>query len=194
MRSSSQAIRWRNASASAAANCTPGRWLTMSPSTRPPTSRSGLMPCMPRRKADWKLQWSPRKYAIFHAKPGRPVVIGRGELWWADLPEPVGSAPGYRRPVLIVQNDTFNRSRIATVTVVALTSNVRLLDAPGNVLIPAQASGLPRDSVANVSQVLTVNRDLLTELLRSLSPSLIKQVNEGLRFALDLQHRLSFME
>ena len=114
------------------------------------------------------------------------MVIGRGELWWADLPEPVGSAPGYRRPVLVVQSDTFNRSRVATVTVVALTGNVRLLDAPGNVLIPAHASGLPRDSVANVSQILTVNRDALTERVRSLSPSLMKQVNEGLRFALDV--------
>ena len=114
------------------------------------------------------------------------MVIGRGELWWAHLPEPVGSAPGYRRPVLVVQSDTFNRSRVATVTVVALTGNVRLLDAPGNVLIPAHSSGLPRDSVANVSQILTVNRDALTERVRSLSPSLMKQVNEGLRFALDL--------
>ena len=114
------------------------------------------------------------------------MVIGRGELWWADLPAPAGSAPGYRRPVLVVQSDTFNRSRVATVTVVALTGNVRLLDAPGNVLIPAHASGLPRDSVANVSQILTVNRDALTERVRSLSPSLMKQVNEGLRFALDL--------
>ena len=112
--------------------------------------------------------------------------IGRGEIWWADLPEPQGSAPGYRRPVLILQSDTVNRSRIATVTVVALTGNVRLVDAPGNVLIPAHASGLPRDSVANVTQVLTVNRDVLTERVRGLSPSLVKQVNVGLRFALDL--------
>ncbi len=112
--------------------------------------------------------------------------IGRGEIWWADLPEPQGSAPGYRRPVLVVQSDTVNRSRIATVTVVALTGNVRLVDAPGNVLIPAHASGLSRDSVANVTQVLTVNRDVLTERVRGLSPSLVKQVNVGLRFALDL--------
>ena len=112
--------------------------------------------------------------------------IGRGEIWWADLPEPQGSAPGYRRPVLVVQSDTVNRSRIATVTVVALTGNVRLVDAPGNVLIPAHASGLSRDSVANVTQVLTVNRDVLTERVRGLSPSLVKQVAVGLRFALDL--------
>jgi len=112
--------------------------------------------------------------------------IRRGEIWWADLPEPVGSGPGHRRPVLVVQSDTFNRSRLATVTVVALTGNVRLVDAPGNVLIPAQSSGLPRDSVANVTQVLTVNRDLLTERVRGVSASIVKQVNEGLRFALDL--------
>lgn len=114
------------------------------------------------------------------------MVMGRGDVWWSDLPEPTGSSPGYRRPVLIVQSDTFNRSRIATVTVVVLTGNIRLLDAPGNVLVPAKASGLPRDSVANVSQILTVNRDVLTEQLRTLSPALVKQVNEGLRFALDL--------
>lgn len=112
--------------------------------------------------------------------------IGRGEIWWADLPEPQGSAPGYRRPVLIVQSDTVNRSRLATVTVVALTGNVRLLDAPGNVLIPAHASGLRRDSVVNVTQILTVNRNVLTERVRDVAPSLMKQVNEGLRFALDL--------
>jgi len=112
--------------------------------------------------------------------------IGRGEVWWADLPEPTGSAPGYRRPVLIVQSDTFNRSRISTVTVVALTGNIRLLDAPGNVLISAKASSLPRDSVVNVSQILTVHRDVLTERIRTLSPALLKQVDEGLRFALDL--------
>ena len=114
------------------------------------------------------------------------MVIARGEVWWADLPEPVGSAPGYRRPVLVVQGDTFNRSRMATVTVVALTGNLRLLDAPGNVLIPQHASGLLRDSVANVSQILTVNRDTLTERVVTLPPAIVKQVNEGLRFALDL--------
>ncbi len=114
------------------------------------------------------------------------MVIGRGDIWWADLPTPVGSAPGDRRPVLVMQSDTFNRSRLATVTVIALTSNIRLVDAPGNVLIPAAASGLPRDSVANVTQVLTVNRDLLTSRVRTLPAPLVKQVSEGLRFALDL--------
>lgn len=114
------------------------------------------------------------------------MVIERGEIWWADLPEPTGSAPGYRRPVLVVQSDAFNRSRLATVTVVALTGNVRLVAAPGNVLVPAAASGLPRDSVANVSQLLTVNREILTERVRALAPSLLDQVDDGLRLALGL--------
>jgi len=80
----------------------------------------------------------------------------------------------------------FNRSRIATVAVVALTGNIRLLDAPGNVLVSAKASSLPRDFVVNVSQILTVHRDVLTERIRTLSPALLQQVDEGLRFALDL--------
>ena len=81
----------------------------------------------------------------------------RGEIWWANLPDPVGSEPGYRRPVLIIQDDTFTQSRISTVIVVIVTSNTRLAEAPGNVLLPCEASGLPRDSVANVSQILTID-------------------------------------
>ena len=113
-------------------------------------------------------------------------MIARDEIWWAELPDPVGSAPGYRRPVLVVQSDTFNRSRLATVTVLVLTSNIRLVDAPGNVLIPAHASGLPRDSVANVTQLLTVNRELLTDRVGTLPTPLVRQVNAGLRFVLEL--------
>ena len=114
------------------------------------------------------------------------MEIARGEVWWADLPEPAGSAPGYRRPVLVVQSDAFNRGRLSTVTIVALTGNIRLVDAPGNVLVPARASGLPKDSVANVTQVLTIPRELLTHRVRALSGSIVKQVGEGLRLALDL--------
>lgn len=91
------------------------------------------------------------------------MVISQGEVWWADLGQPVGSAPGFRRPVVIVQNDSFNRSRIATCVVVPLTSNMRWADAPGNVALTAAATGLPKDSVANVSQVFTVDRSQLTE-------------------------------
>ena len=114
------------------------------------------------------------------------ATISRGEVWWADLPDPTGAGPGYRRPVLVVQADAFNRSRIATAIVVVLTSNLRRLDAPGNVLVSARASGLPRDSVANVSQVLTIDRALLTERAGRLVPKVLDQVAEGLRLVLDL--------
>ena len=91
----------------------------------------------------------------------RQVVVERGQVWWADLGEPDGSEPGYKRPVLIVQSDAFNRSRLHTVIAVVLSSNARLVDAPGNVLLPAKVTGLPKDSVANASQVITVDRDFL---------------------------------
>jgi mRNA interferase MazF len=116
----------------------------------------------------------------------QPGELQRGEIWWADLPEPRGSEPGFRRPVLVVQADSFNRSRIQTVIVVVVTGNLELADAPGNVLLPARASGLPRDSVANVSQVLTVDRGYLTELAGTLPGRLQSAVNAGLRSVLQL--------
>ncbi len=112
--------------------------------------------------------------------------IQRGEIWWADLPEPRGSGPGYRRPVLVVQADSFNRSRIQTVIVAAITGNIELADAPGNILLPARSSGLPRDSVVNVSQVLTLDRDLLAEQVGTLPVRLQGFVDAGLRFVLQL--------
>jgi mRNA interferase MazF len=112
--------------------------------------------------------------------------IQRGEVWWADLPEPRRSEPGYRRPVLIIQADSFNRSRIQTVLVAAITSNLGLADAPGNVLLPARSSGLPRDSVVNVSQVLTLDRSFLTEHAGTLPARLQGSVDAGLRLALQL--------
>jgi mRNA interferase MazF len=114
------------------------------------------------------------------------VQLNRGEVWWANLPDAVGSGPGYRRPVLVVQGDAFNRSRLATAIVVVLTSNLRLVEAPGNVLLPARASSLPRDSVANVSQILTIDRELLTERVGHLPTSLLRQVDDGLRTVLEL--------
>ncbi len=114
------------------------------------------------------------------------AAIARGDIWWADLPDPDGSAPGYRRPVLVVQSDAFNRSRLATVTVVILTANLRLVEAPGNVLVPSRVSGLPRDAVGNVSQVLTIDRGRLTERVRRLPPRILAQVDDGLRLALAL--------
>jgi mRNA interferase MazF len=90
-------------------------------------------------------------------------VIAQGEVWWADLPEPVGSGPGFRRPVVVVQSDSLNRSRIATVLCVPLTSNLKWADAPGNVLLPARLTGLAKDSVANVSLLVALDKDLLTQ-------------------------------
>lgn len=113
-------------------------------------------------------------------------MIERGEVWWASLPEPHGSEPGFRRPVLVVQSDAFNRSRIGTAVVVAITSNLRLADAPGNVVLTAAESGLPKDSVANVSQVLTLDRDFLTERAGALPAGSVRLVDDGLRLALGL--------
>ncbi len=112
--------------------------------------------------------------------------IRRGEIWWADLPEPRRSDPGYRRPVLVVQADSFNRSRIQTVIVAVVTSNLDLSEAPGNVLLPAKSVGLPRNSVVNVSQLLTLDRGFLTEQAGMLPPRLLRLVDEGLRTVLQL--------
>ena len=112
--------------------------------------------------------------------------VQRGEIWWADLPEPRGSGPGYRRPVLVVQADSFNRSRIKTVIVAVITGNLELADAPGNILLPVRSSGLPRDSVVNVSQVLTLDRNLLTEHVGALPVRLQGFVDAGLRVVLQL--------
>lgn len=114
------------------------------------------------------------------------MVIERAEVWWADLAEPTGSGPGFRRPVLIVQGGPFNRSRLQTTIAVVLTSNLRLIDAPGNVLVPKQSSGLPKDSVANVSQLVTLDRDFLTERTGKLPARLMAAVDAGLKLVLDL--------
>ncbi len=114
------------------------------------------------------------------------MVIERGEIWWASLPEPVGSRPGYRRPVLVVQSDEFNRSRIATVIALTISSNLRLAQAPGNVMLPRKATGLSKDSVANVSQIVTVDKELLDERIGILPARLLKQVEDGLRMILVL--------
>ena len=90
-------------------------------------------------------------------------MISQGEIWWADLPTPTGSGPGFRRPVVVVQSDALNQSRIATVVCVPLTSNLKWALAPGNVRLSARTTGLPKDSVANVSQLLTLDKELLTK-------------------------------
>lgn len=108
------------------------------------------------------------------------MVVAQGEIWWADLPSPTGSGPGLRRPVMIVQGDGLNFSRIATVVCVPLTSNLRWADAPGNVLLRTRVSGLPKDSVANASQILTVDRSLLTERAGKAPRAVLEEVLAGI--------------
>jgi len=112
--------------------------------------------------------------------------VRRGELWWANLPVPFGSEPGYRRPVLIIQAESFNRSRIRTVLVAVVTRNLALAAAPGNVLLPAECSGLPKDSVLNVSQILTLDRARLQERISKLSGPWMTNVDSGLRLVMSL--------
>jgi mRNA interferase MazF len=112
------------------------------------------------------------------------MVISQAEVWWADLPPPTGSAPGFRRPVVVVQGDALNRSRIATVVCVPLTTNLRWADAPGNVSLSARAAGLPKDSVANVSQIVTVDRGILVERAGKISRSKLELILAGIDIVL----------
>jgi mRNA interferase MazF len=114
------------------------------------------------------------------------MVIKRGEIWWAELPEPVGSGPGYKRPLLIIQSNDFNKSKIRTVIVAGITSNLRLAGAPGNILLPAKTSKLPKESVINVSQIITIDKSLLAEKVHQLPNNIIAQVDEGIKLALKL--------
>ncbi len=116
----------------------------------------------------------------------RGLVIARGEIWWAELPAPTGSGPGRRRPVLVVSADSFNLSRIGTVVAVAISSNVDLAAAPGNVAVPAGRSGLPKDSVVNVSQIVTLDKRQLAERVGALDHDTLAQVDAGLRLVLEL--------
>ena len=108
------------------------------------------------------------------------MVISQGEIWWADLPAPTGSGPGFRRPVVVVQGDGLNQSRLATVVSVPLTSNLRWAAAPGNVLLPARLTNLPKDSVANVSQVVALDKILLTERVGKLPRAKLALLLAGL--------------
>ncbi len=110
----------------------------------------------------------------------------RGEIWWASLPDPEGLAPGYRRPVLIIQANEFNESRINTLIATIITSNVALATAPGNKILKARTSGLPRDSVVNVSQIITIDKRLLAEKVKRLDDGILEEVEEGLRLVLGL--------
>lgn len=114
------------------------------------------------------------------------MVAQRGEIWWASLPSPGGSGPGYRRPVVVVQSDSFNRSRIQTVIVAVITSNVFLAHAPGNFVLTRRQSGLPKDSVVNVSQLITLDRSYLTGRVGKLRPSQMHTLDDGIRLVLSV--------
>ena len=114
------------------------------------------------------------------------VKIKRGEIWWADLGDPAGSEPSLRRPVLIVQDNQYNRSRIATVIILSITSNTRLADMPGNILLGREESGLPKESVINVSQIATVDKNWLEKKVGSVSQTLMEEVDYGLGLILGL--------
>jgi mRNA interferase MazF len=108
------------------------------------------------------------------------MVISQGEIWWADLPAPTGSGPGFLRPVVVIQGDSFNRSRIATVVCIPLTSNTAWADSPGNVILAAQSTNLPKDSVAKASQVITVDKALLMERVSKLPRTKLDLILSGL--------------
>jgi mRNA interferase MazF len=108
------------------------------------------------------------------------VVISQGEIWWANLPSPTGSGPGFRRPVVVVQCDALNRSRIATTVCVPLTSNLKWGLAPGNLRLSARLTGLPKDSVANVSQIITLDKDLLTDRVGKLPGQKLELLLSGI--------------
>ena len=112
------------------------------------------------------------------------MVIGQGEVWWADLGEPIGSEPGFRRPVLVVQGDSLNRSRIATAVCLPLTSNLKWGEAPGNVLLKAKSTGLQKDSIANLSQIVALDKTALTERAGRISKQQLQLVFAGLDIVL----------
>ena len=112
------------------------------------------------------------------------MVIAQGEVWWADLADPAGSEPGFRRPVVVVQGDAFNRSSLRTVVCVALTSNLGWADAPGNVRLAARSTGLARESVANVTQLVTLDRSALTERVGKVSAATLDLILGGIDLAL----------
>jgi mRNA interferase MazF len=113
------------------------------------------------------------------------VVINQGDLFWVDLGDPAGSEPGYRHPHVVIQNNVFNRSRINTVIVCALTSNVRRAKAPGNVLLDKGEASLPKQSVVNVSQIFTVDKRDLGERIGTLSQGRVRQILDGIRLVLE---------
>jgi len=111
----------------------------------------------------------------------------RGEIWWADLDEPVGSAPGYRRPVIIIQADAFNKSKIQTIIVAVLTSNVQLSDMPGNIPLSKTESKLSKDCAINISQLMTIDKSILKKRVSMLEDRLVHVMDAGIKLVLDLR-------
>ncbi|MCG8338768.1 MAG: type II toxin-antitoxin system PemK/MazF family toxin [Proteobacteria bacterium] len=114
------------------------------------------------------------------------MVVHRGEIWWASLIQPSGSEPGYRRPVIIVQSNDFNTSQIKTIVAIVITSNLNLAKAPGNVLLKKKQTKLSKDSVANVSQIVTLDKSYLTEKVGVLTSGQLSKIEDGLRLVLSL--------
>jgi len=112
------------------------------------------------------------------------VVISQGEVWWADLPAPLGSATGFRRPIVVVQSDALNRSRLATIVCVPLTSNLKWAAAPGNILLAQSLTGLPKDSVASAAQILAIDKRLLTKRVGKLPRSKLQSLLSGIDIVL----------
>jgi len=111
----------------------------------------------------------------------------RGEIWWADLGIPVGSEPGFKRPVVVIQDDAFNRSEIQTVIVASITTNLNLADAPGNLYLETDESGLPKNAVVNISQISTIDKRRLTEKVSDLSQSSMSEIDYGIKLVLTIQ-------
>jgi mRNA interferase MazF len=114
------------------------------------------------------------------------MVIQRGDIWWAELQEPAGSGPGHKRPLVIIQSDDFNKSRINTVIAVVLTTNLKLSDSPGNIFLSNKMTKLPKDCVANVSQVITIDRYFLSDRVGRMPAGTMKRIDDGLRLVLSL--------
>ena len=114
------------------------------------------------------------------------MVIKRGQIWWAEMPDPVRSEPGYKRPLLVIQSNDFNKSKINTVIAAVITSNIRLSAAPGNILLSPKKSNLPKESVINVSQLITIDKSFLTGKIHTLPRSIMEKVEDGVRLILKL--------
>ena len=113
------------------------------------------------------------------------MVINQGDVFWIDLEEPKGSEPGYRHPHVVVQNNLFNRSKIGTVVVCALTSNLKRVNAPGNVLLDKKEADLPKQSVVNVSQIFTVDKSQVGDYIGTLSPRRVRQILDGIKLVME---------